>query len=197
MDADDWLRTIERKLITLHVHERDRVNFATYKLEGAAGAWWEGFLALQAPGHEVTWAEFCAAFRAAYIPKAVMDGKRKEFLELTQGKMDIEPYWRAFTRLARYAPRDVTNDEDKQELFRKGMNPTLRYEMLPFTFPSFQDLYNQAFTLERGRKEMEAAVKKESGDSRASFSGLKRKRRVFIPYSAVPKSSADRQLIEH
>ena len=89
LDADDWLRTIERKLITLCVHECDRVNFATYKLEGAAGAWREGFLALQAPGHEVTWAEFCAA----YIPKAVMDGKRKEFLELTQGKMDIEPYW--------------------------------------------------------------------------------------------------------
>ena len=116
--------------VTVMDMESDRVNFATYKLEGAAGAWWEGFLALQAPGHEVTWAEFCAAFRAAYIPKAVMDGKRKEFLQLTQGKMDIEPYWRAFTRLARYAPRDVTNDEDKQELFRKGMNPALRYEML-------------------------------------------------------------------
>jgi hypothetical protein len=25
------------------------VNFATYKLEGAAGSWWGGFLALQAP----------------------------------------------------------------------------------------------------------------------------------------------------
>ena len=43
LDADDWLRTIERKLITLRVAERDRVNFATYKLEGPAGAWWEGF----------------------------------------------------------------------------------------------------------------------------------------------------------
>ena len=36
---------------------------------------------------------------------------------------------------------------------------------------------------------MDAAVKKESGDSRASFSGVKRKRRVFVPFSAVPKSS--------
>ena len=103
--------------------------------------------------------------------------------------MDIEPYWRAFTRLACYAPHDVTNDAEKQELFRKGMNPTLRYEMLPFTFLSFQDLYNQAFTLERGCKEMEAAVKKDYGDSRASSSGMKRKRRVFIPYNVVPKSS--------
>ena len=57
IDADDWLRTIERKFVALHVHDRDRVNFATYQLEGAAGIWWEGFLALQAPGHEVTWEE--------------------------------------------------------------------------------------------------------------------------------------------
>ena len=40
LDADDWVRTIERKFVALRVHERDRVNFATYKLEGAAGAWW-------------------------------------------------------------------------------------------------------------------------------------------------------------
>ena len=77
IDVDDWLRTIERKFVALHVHDRDRVNFATYQLEGAAGVWWEGFLALQAPGHEVTWKELCNAFCAAYTPKAVMDIKRK------------------------------------------------------------------------------------------------------------------------
>ena len=37
----------------LRVAEHDRVNFATYKLEGPAGAWWEGFLALQPPDHDV------------------------------------------------------------------------------------------------------------------------------------------------
>ena len=83
MDADDWLRTIERKLVTLYVAERDCVNFDTYKLEGPTGAWWEGFLALQPPDHDVTWAEFRNAFCAAYIPTAIMDGKRQEFLELT------------------------------------------------------------------------------------------------------------------
>ena len=98
LDADDWLRTIERKFNALRVQARDRVNFATYQLEGAAGAWWEGFLALQAPGHEVTWEEFRIAFRAAYIPKAVMDIQRKEFLELSQGKRDIETYGRELDR---------------------------------------------------------------------------------------------------
>ena len=103
-------------------------------LESAAGAWWEGHLVLFAPEYVVTWEEFRTAFRTAYIPQATMDRKRKEFHELTQGKMDVEVYGQHFTRLARYAPRDVTNDADKQELFRKGLNPQLRYEMMPFKF---------------------------------------------------------------
>ena len=41
--------------------------------------------------------------------------------------------------------------------------------------------------MEHGRKEMEASKKREEGDSRASYSGNK-KRRVFIPYSAVPRA---------
>lgn len=187
LDADDWLRTIERKFNALHVPPGERVNFATYQLEGAAGSWWEGFLALQAPGHDVTWEEFVTAFRAAYIPKTVMDIKRREFLDFSQGKLDVETYGREFTQLSRYAPRDVVDDADKQDLFRKGLNPELRYEMLPFTFQSFQDLHNRALLMENGRKDMEKSQKREEGDSRASSSHNK-KRRVWIPYSAVPRA---------
>ena len=83
-------------------------------------------------GHVFTWAEFRTAFHAAYIPKPIIDLKRREFLDLTQGRMDIQAYGREFNHLSRYAPRDVTNDEDKQYLFRKGLVPRLRYELLPF-----------------------------------------------------------------
>ncbi|KAM0873099.1 hypothetical protein ACQ4PT_038292 [Festuca glaucescens] len=160
LDADDWLRTIERKFNALHVPPGERVNFATYQLEGAAGSWWEGFLALQVPGHDVTWEEFVTAFRAAYIPKTVMDIKRREFLDFTQGKLDVETYGREFTQLSRYAPRDVVDDADKQDLFRKGLNPELCYEMLPFTFQSFQDLHNHALLMENGRKDMEKSKRR-------------------------------------
>src|SRR3954469_25031420 len=39
LDADDWLRSIERKLQAGHVADGDRVNSATYHLEGAASSW--------------------------------------------------------------------------------------------------------------------------------------------------------------
>jgi hypothetical protein len=40
------LCTIERKLQAAHVAEVDWVTFTTYHLEGAAGSWWENFLAM-------------------------------------------------------------------------------------------------------------------------------------------------------
>lgn len=97
--ADDWLHTMERKFEALHVPANERVNFATYMLEGAAGAWWESYHALQAPDHVITWAEFSTAFRAVYIPQALMDLKRREFLELTQRNRDVATYGRLFSTL--------------------------------------------------------------------------------------------------
>ena len=63
LDADDWLRSVQRKFAAHHVPAAEHVNFATYLLEGPAGVWWDGVLALQAPGHVVTWEEFHTVFR--------------------------------------------------------------------------------------------------------------------------------------
>ena len=82
LDADDWLRALERQFGALHVPVAEQVNFATYLLTGAAGCWWESHVALFAPGHAFTWAEFRTAFRAEYIPQSIMDLKRREFLDL-------------------------------------------------------------------------------------------------------------------
>ena len=47
LDADDWLRSVQRKFAAHHVPAAEHVNFATYLLEGPAGVWWEGYMALQ------------------------------------------------------------------------------------------------------------------------------------------------------
>ena len=88
LDADDWLRALERKFAALHVPAAEQVNFATYLLMGAASSWWESHVAMAPAGHVFTWVEFQTAFRAAYIPKPVMDLKRREFLNLNQGRME-------------------------------------------------------------------------------------------------------------
>jgi hypothetical protein len=62
LDADYWLRTIERKHITAHADQADWVTFAAYHLEGAAGSWWENFLGMQPADHVITWQEFKDGF---------------------------------------------------------------------------------------------------------------------------------------
>ena len=105
-----------------------------------------------------------------------------------QGRSDVRTYGREFDRLSSYAPRDVTNDADKKELFRKGLNPRLRYEVIPFTFETFQDLHNRALTMEQGRKEMEAAKRPAQAEHKDSASTEVKKRKVFVPFKSVPRA---------
>ena len=54
LDADDWLRTIEKKLEIAHTEEGDKVPFATHYLEGAATIWWENAKAMWPADEEIT-----------------------------------------------------------------------------------------------------------------------------------------------
>ena len=44
LEADDWLRDMERKLVIAQCSERDKVLYAPRYLTGAASSWWENFL---------------------------------------------------------------------------------------------------------------------------------------------------------
>src|SRR4051794_7010647 len=89
LEADDWLRSIERKLDTAHVSPDDRVIFAAYFLEGVAAEWWENYVAMQPDGHLVTWQEFRDAFRGYHLLDELMERKKEELCNLTQGEMSI------------------------------------------------------------------------------------------------------------
>jgi hypothetical protein len=43
LDADDWLRDIERRMKTIDCNDREKVLFATHQLRGPAAAWWINF----------------------------------------------------------------------------------------------------------------------------------------------------------
>ena len=43
-----------------------------------------------------------------------------------------------FIQLSCYAPIEVEDDEKRQELFMEGLNDGLQYQLLSYTFASFQ-----------------------------------------------------------
>jgi hypothetical protein len=51
MDAEDWLRAVERELRTAQCDDREKVLYGPRQLRGAAQSWWESYLATHAdPG---------------------------------------------------------------------------------------------------------------------------------------------------
>ncbi|WVZ98195.1 hypothetical protein U9M48_043664 [Paspalum notatum var. saurae] len=126
LDADDWLRIIESKFSLLsRLSEQQKAHFAAQCLHGPSGAWCASFLAMQPAGHQVTWDEFRAAFRAHYLPPSLIKLKQREFRALQQGNMSVLEYVQAFIRLSQYSPEDVNTDPRRAARLLGGFDPTL------------------------------------------------------------------------
>ena len=143
MDADDWLRVIQRKLEPFECQDRDKVLLAAHQLTGTALAWWENYCATAEDASTITWKEFVKEFCRYHIPSATMKCKADEFCALQQGSMSVEEYTHQFMELARYAPEEVNDDEKKQDMFKKGLNPELRTLLTPQIYPDFNTLMNK------------------------------------------------------
>ena len=76
LDADDWMRTIKRKLEAIGCPENQRVQLAAHQLSGMALAWWDTF---NVTIRDATWAEFEAAFREHHVPQGLVQLKEDEF----------------------------------------------------------------------------------------------------------------------
>src|SRR3954451_15636598 len=187
LEADDWIRSIERKLEAAHVAPDDRVIFAAYFLEGAAAEWWENYVAMQPDGHVVTWQEFRDAFRGYHLLDELMERKKEEFCNLNQGEISIYEYVREFNRLARYAQDEITIDARKQAKFRKGLSPILRHDLNLIEFANFEDLVNRSFRAEHGNEVFEES-RKHAFELAPSSSSAPQKRRICIPTSAIPQN---------
>jgi hypothetical protein len=69
--------------------------------------------------------------------------------------MTVTKYRDRFLQLARYAPAEVANDGDKQELFREGLDDHLEYTLMNHRFDNFNHLVDSALNTERKRREIE------------------------------------------
>jgi hypothetical protein len=128
LDADDWIKVIGKKLDITQCNDREKVLYASGRLEGATSDWWDAFTAAHANADAITWQEFQVNFHAHHIPSGIMKLK-KEFLSLTQGNMTVSEYRDRFTQLSCYAPKEVDTDEKCQERFLEGLIGPLNYQL--------------------------------------------------------------------
>ncbi|WVZ97287.1 LOW QUALITY PROTEIN: hypothetical protein U9M48_042836 [Paspalum notatum var. saurae] len=157
LQADDWLRAVERQLDIAQCNDQERdvtVLYAAGQLRGAALDWWESYS--QQDRERFTWAQFRERFRSHHVPAGVMKMK-KEFLSLKYGNMS---YRDKFLQLTRYAPTEVAEDGDKQEHFLEGLNDNLQLQLMNNHFNNFNHLVDCAFLIEQKRREIEEKKRK-------------------------------------
>jgi hypothetical protein len=113
MDADNWMREIEKKLELTELTEEECVIVAAHQLIGTASGWWDSYCDSHPDPLNIGWDEFVEAFRDHHIPEAVMDRKADKFRHLKMGGMSVQEYSNHFQELMRYVPDD-TNTEKKK-----------------------------------------------------------------------------------
>lgn len=122
--ADDWLRSVNKDLVTIGCTNAEKVRLTAYLLEGPAANWWDSYQ-ITYPIEGMTWELFQAGFRAEHISSGVMKLKREEFLDRRLGDRTIDGYLNEFNNLARYAPDDVDTDDKRRKRFLNGLDGKL------------------------------------------------------------------------
>jgi hypothetical protein len=113
MEAEDWLKSIEKKLEIAQCTDQEKVLFATHQLFGTTAEWWETYRNSHQDVGAITWNEFKARFRTHYVSRGMLKLKKKEFSKLQQDRMTVNEYLNKFTQMSRYAPNEVNTDEKK------------------------------------------------------------------------------------
>jgi hypothetical protein len=165
MDADDWLKTIEKKLQVFQCNNREKVPFASQQLEGPTVDWWDAYVEAHEEPESINWQELKNSFRSHHVPLGVMKLKKKEFEDSKQGLMTVSEYVTHFTQLSRYAPDNVDTNEKKQDSFLNGLNDGLAYALEASEFINFQDVVDKALVFENRRGIMERKRKMQGTGS--------------------------------
>jgi hypothetical protein len=119
LEAMDWLRSVNKDLVTTGCTDAEKVRFAAHLLEGPAASWWDTYQ-ITHPIEGVTWNSFQEGFWAAHISSGVMGLKKKEFRDLRQKFCSVSEYIDEFTNLSCYAPDDIDTDAKNEGEVPRG-----------------------------------------------------------------------------
>jgi len=171
--ADDWLRSVNKDLVTCECTDAEKIRFTAHLLEGPAAMWWETFQ-LTHPIEGLTWDTFKEGFRNAHISSGIMNLKKDEFRSLRQGGRTLKEYMDDFCALSRYAPDDIDTDAKRKEKFLNGLRGDLKIPLSVAYAPNYQSLLDQAITLDNNiRKEENRKRKFSNGKNHTEHSHKK------------------------
>ncbi|KAF7152677.1 hypothetical protein RHSIM_Rhsim01G0132500 [Rhododendron simsii] len=179
-DAEAWLLQMEKIFDVLGCSEAQKVSFGAYKLQGGAEHWWRS-----AKQHykdkqdELVWRNFKKDFEEKYIPPAVKDKMRTEFLALRQDNMSVAEYQQKFDELSRFAGVLVEKETNKVWYFQRGLRADIHGRVSLLDTETLLKLVTRALTAESDLAEERRVTEnqyKRFRSGQSSGSGLPAKR---------------------
>jgi hypothetical protein len=79
MDADIWLKSIEKKFQVVQCNNREKVLLPSHHLSGPAANWWDAYMEAHEEPEGINRLEFRATFCARHVPQGVIKLKKKDF----------------------------------------------------------------------------------------------------------------------
>jgi hypothetical protein len=79
MDADDWLKTVEKKLQIVQCNNREKVLLASHQLIGPAADWWDAYVEAHEEPDSINWNELKVVSHSHHVPEGIIKLKKKEF----------------------------------------------------------------------------------------------------------------------
>jgi hypothetical protein len=78
IDADDCLKSVEKKLQVVRCNNHEKVLLASRQLSTPVADWWDAYVEAHEEPESINWPEFIAAFHAHHVSDGLIKLK-KEF----------------------------------------------------------------------------------------------------------------------
>jgi hypothetical protein len=101
MDAEDWLKSVEKKLEIAQCSDCEKILFMVHQLFRTTVDWWDTYRNTHPNIEAITWNESKVHFRTHYVPRGTLKLKKKGFSELNQGSVMVNEYLNQFIQLSR------------------------------------------------------------------------------------------------
>ncbi|XP_030473587.1 uncharacterized protein LOC115691150 [Syzygium oleosum] len=90
-EAKSWIDELQKTFELSRCYEEEKVNLATYQLQGNTNHWWKATKEIMFPENAaVNWNAFVKAFNGKYFSECTRDRKMKEFLQLQQNNITVD-----------------------------------------------------------------------------------------------------------
>uniref|UniRef100_A0A6I9QN49 Uncharacterized protein LOC105037278 n=1 Tax=Elaeis guineensis var. tenera TaxID=51953 RepID=A0A6I9QN49_ELAGV len=164
MEAESWLKAIEKVFHALRYLAEDKVTFATFMLQGEAADWWEMKIGKLGPNDvPFTWEEFRKIFYDKYFPQT------------------------KFEELSRYAPTLIAEENVRARKFENGLRDRIQQLVTVFELPSYKEVVNKCLIIEKGLNDAHVAREKSMKKRGRAIDSQGQSSRAFKP--KTPKLS--------